>query len=332
MAKETKYSREVIPRGDLAKVGAENKISINKNPVSPITYGDILGIPSEPVRVNQVTTFKMDCSIEEIPVRQVNRILGMSATPKDLIIRGDIATYFNANKEEIEWPINYITKMGDILNLTITGDLGASYELVVKDINNTKWYNWETNVFVNGYYSKQGTVDYKAISLKIPPKTDETKYQIFFKPIGSISYSSELPTESNPWQICQLKNATTTFKFDDRNPNFISDTVLSKTYPPGAVINTDENGTTIDCTLTILPKRGKIELVNPDSNRTIVNTKAFNSSFSGLDQTTIFKTDLVATVDSDYSTGTISGTITLHKSAVRDFDFSINPTSFFKII
>ena len=332
MAKETKYSREVIPRGDLAKVGVENKISINKNPVSPITYGDILGIPSEPVRVNQVTTFKMDCSVEEIPVRQVNRILGMSANPKDLIIRGDILTYFNANKEEIEYPTKYMKSIGSFISLTITGDMGASYDLVVKDITNTKWYNWETGGFISGYSSKQGTVDYKSITLKISPKAEETKYQVFFKPIGSTNYSNELPTESNPWQICQLKNATTTFRFADRNPNFISDTVVSKTYPPGVIINANENGTTIDCILTVLPKRGQIKLLNENSFRFPLQTNYFNADFVSLDRTSIHKSDLVATVDSDYSIGTISGTITLHKSAIRDYDFSINPTSIFKII
>lgn len=121
----------------------------------------------------------MDCNIEEIPVRQVNRILGVKTNPKDLIIRGDIVTYFNANKEEVEYPANYMRKIGGNLSLTITGDRGANYELVVKDITNTKWYNWETGGFVNGYFSKQGVVDYKQIVLKISPKAEETKYQIF---------------------------------------------------------------------------------------------------------------------------------------------------------
>jgi len=274
----------------------------------------------------------MDCNIEEIPIQQVNRVLGLKTNPKDLIIRNDILTYFNADKEEIEYPINYMKKIGGEINLTIIGDSGASYELVVKDITNTKWYNWETNEFTSGYSSKQGVIDYKSISLKIPSKAEETKYQVFFNPIGSTNYSSELPTESNPWQICQLKDATTTFKFDDRNPSFISDTVLSKTYPPGAVINTNEDGTTIDCTLTVIPKRGQIKLLNEDLFRFPLQTNYFNADFVSLDRTSIYKSDLVATVDSDYSIGTISGTITLRKSAIRDYEFSINPTSIFKII
>ena len=262
----------------------------------------------------------------------MNRVLGLKATPKDLISRVEIPTYPNVEGEEVEHPINYMKSIGGNISLIISGDIDANFDLVVQDITNTKWYNWETNEFTSGYSSKQGVIDYSSIDLIIPPQTSETKYQIFFNPIGSANYSKELPTEVDPWFICQLMDATTTFKFDDRMSNFISDTIVSKTYAPGAVINTNESGFKVDITITVLPKRGLIKLLNEDVSRIKVNPKLFNTSTGGVDNTSILTTDLIASVDSDYSTGTISGTITPHKSAIRDYDFSINPNTFFKII
>ena len=324
--------RDVIPASEIQSLEKKYKVSFNKNTTSPLVYGDLKDLRRDPISINKTTIFNMNCVLEKIPIPSTNKILGMGAIPKNIINRNGITTYINNSGEEIEYPTNYMKSIGGIINLTITGDIGANYDLVVKDITNTKWYDWDTNSFTNGYTTKQGVVDYEKIRLIIPPKATETKYQIFFQPIGSTDYSSELPTESNPWEICQLMDAKTTFRFDSRNPAFISDTVLSKTYKPGTIINTNENGTTIDCTLTVLPKRGRIKLINEDWDRVPVSSRLFNSDVVGLDKTTIFKTDLVATVNSTYSMGTISGTITLNKSAIRDYNFSINPTNFFKII
>ena len=322
----------IILAKDIHIVETEYKIRLNRNPVKPFTYGDLKNVAKDPITPDLLTIFTMNCVVEEIPIPKVNRVLGLSTIPRELISKYEITTYPTDDGEEIEYPTNYMMKSGGNIAFTVTGDIGASYDLIVKDITNTKWYDWENNEFTNGYTSKQGVVDYVSINLRIPPQTQETKYQIFLKPIGSTDYSEELPTEINPWYICQLMDAVTTFKFDNRIAGFISETTVLKTYAPGAIINSNENGFKTDITITVLPKRGKIKLLNEDILRAKVNSKLFSSPSSSGDRTSVLDVDLVATVDSDYSTGAISGTITIHKSAIRDYEFSINPTNFFTII
>ena len=323
--------RDVIPASEIQSLEKKYKVSFNKNTTSPLIYGDLKDLRRDPISVNKTTIFNMNCVLEKIPIPSTNKILGMSATPANKVSKGSVATYLDVDNNEIEYPTNYMNNIGGIINLTITGDIGANYDLVVKDITNTKWYNWETNEFTNGYQTKQGVVDYKSIKLVIPSQSSETKYEIFFKPIGSTDYSTEIPTETNPWVIFQLMKATTTFKFDDNDRRFISETVFSKTYNPGTIINAVEDGVTTDFTITVVPRRGRIKLEEEELTRSKVSTRHFNSSLIGLDKTSIFKTDLTTSVDSDYSMGTISGTITLKASAIRDFEYTINPTHFFKI-
>ena len=326
--------REVVPEGDIDVLEKGLGVTINRSKNLTLTYGDIRHIAKDPIRSNKSTTFRMNCIVEKIPVPKINRVLGLSITPKSAINKEPVLTYVNNDGEEVEHPYNYIKSIGSTLSLKITGDLEAKYNLVVKDITNTKWYNWNTKQFQHGYNSKQDAVDLVSKQLTIPPQSSETKYHIFFdqKECGATSYSSDMPTEENPWVVYQLMKATTTFSFDDSDDRFIPGTTVSKTYNPGVTINAGSiyDGK-IDFTITVLPKMRKIKLINEDLTRLRVDTKEIYSPTRGPDRTSILETDLLASVNSDYSIGTITGTITLHKSSIRDYNFNVSPTNFFKI-
>jgi hypothetical protein len=287
----------------------------------------------------------MNCTVEEIPMPKVNRVLGLTNAPKNIINKNyidiledgnetiDILIYENDDGEEIKYPYKHIKQTGGVVNLTVTGDMGASYDLVVKDITNTKWYNWQTLEFENGYNSKQGVIDYIATPLIIPPALSEVEYNIFFNSIGSTEYNIDLPTETKPWYICQLMNATTVFAFDDSNSSFVPETKVSKIYPPNTIINTRGRDIKTDLTVTVRPKRGKIKLINEDVLRVRVDPNEFVPSWKDSpDRLSVIESDLYASVDTDYSIGTITGTITLERSPLRDLSFNVNPSSFFKII
>ena len=211
--------------------------------------------------------------------------------------------------------------------------MGAKYNLVVKDITNTEWYNWNTKQFQHGYNSKQDVVDLISKQLTIPSRSSETKYHIFFdrKQCSITDYSSDMPTEENPWVIDQLMKATTTFSFADTDDRFIPGTTVSKTYYPGAIINAGSiNDGKIDFTITVLPKIRKISL-KIDAESLVVDDKKFNPPRNSPDRTLILETNLTASVNSSNSVGTITGTITLAKSSIRDFNYTINPSRFFTI-
>ena len=333
---KTKNGREIVSKSDIDILEKELEIKINRSEKLVLTYGDLKNITKNPIYISKQTTFKMDCIVEKIPVPKINRVLGLNTTPKNTINKEPVLILQNSYGEDVEYPSNYIKDIGATISLKILGDLKTNYNLVVKDITNTKWYNWSTEQFQHGYNSKQDIVDLVSEQLIIPPQSSETKYHVFFskKECGLTDYSSDMPTEENPWVIYQLMKATTTFSFGDNDDRFIPDTTVSKTCNPGVVINTlgSANHSKLDFTITVLPKRSGIKLSNEDLTSVKVDNKSFYSPESSLDKTSILDTDLIASVDSSNSTGTITGTITLERSSIRDYNYTINPTDYFTII
>ena len=331
---KTKGGGGIILESDIEDIEKKLEISITR-PVSPfvLTYNDILNIAKDPIVSTRTTKFRMNCILEKIPAPYVNRVLGLGTIPKNIINKEQVLIYSD-DAGEIEYPSNYINDIGASISLVAIGDMGAKYNLIVKDITNTKWYNWNTEQFEHGYNSKEGIIDHASIQLVIPPQSSETKYHIFFskKKCGLTDYGYGMPTEENPWTICQLMKATTIFSFDSSDDRFIPETTVSKTYNPGTLINArSEDGVKTDFTITVLPKRGQIKLSDEELERTKINSGSFNPPSSGIDKTSIFGVDLIASVNSSYSIGTITGTITLHTSSIRDYNFNINPSNFFKI-
>ena len=327
-------SREIIPEGEIRDVEKKLQITLRRPAEKPVTYSDLKGIAKNTVYYPRTTTFSMKCLVEKIPVPKINRILGLSSTFENVINKKPVLTYFNANNEEIEYPYHYIKNIGATIGLTTLGDINASYDLVIKDVTNTKWYNWDTKKFENGYSSKRHVVDLKFEQVTIPPQSSETKYHIFFnqKDSGLTNYSPDVPSEENPWVIYQLMNATTTFTFGDGDSRFTPETTLSKTYSPGAFINVNSTGEKkIDFTITVLPKVKSIKLKKEELASLKIRSGLFYPASSGMDKTSVFDTDLTVSVNSSFSVGTLTGTVTLHKSAIRDFDFIINPSNFFTI-
>tara|TARA_R110002020_G_scaffold322908_2_gene538643 strand:+ start:6326 stop:7384 length:1059 start_codon:yes stop_codon:yes gene_type:complete len=325
-------SREVVPPSSIREIEDELQITITKG--TPVIYGDLKNIPKDPIFLTSKTTFQMDCIVEEIPIPKINRVLGLNITPQDAINKEPALTYINRNGETVEYPSGFIRDVGATINLKILGDLGTKYNLIIKDITNTKWYNWNTKQFQHGYNSMQGVVDLVSKRLIIPTQSSETKYHIFFdnKKCEATDYSHGMPTEKNPWIVYQLMKATTTFKFDDNDDRFIPETTLSKAYNPSAVVNINSpDNQKIDFTISVLPKLRKIKLIDQDLKSLKVENRLFNYIPVGLDRTSILQTDLTASVNSSYSVGTITGTITVHKASLRDFDYIINPRNFFTI-
>jgi len=319
---------EIIPDGEISDVEEKLQITLSRPVGTPIRYGDIKDIAKDTVYYPRTTTFKMDCIVEKIPVPKTNRILGLSITPRNTISKNAVV-YIDRYDNEVFLPENYINNIGTNMGITISGDLHAKYDLVVKDITNTKWYNWKKEEFQHGYSSSRGIVDFKPKPLAIPPQTIETKYNLFFTPIGASIYNSGLPTEENPWSIYQLQKAKTTFQFNDTsNGLFVSETTSSVTYNPGVMINAGSaNDGKVEITITVLPKRGTIGLLEAFVNMENI----IPSGGSSVDLTEILSVELTASINSSGSVGTITGTVVLGKSSLRNSTYLIDPNNFFTI-
>jgi hypothetical protein len=298
----------------------ESGTTINQN-VTILTGNDITGLTSNP-DVNVPTTIvTVSYTARKIPVPSTNNIRMLSASSKIWNIPKLALIDENENYSYITAEDNIITQGGDRVKVRVYGDNGADFKLVVKDITNTKWYNWETEEFENGYNDVEGTVGSGSFVLNLPPQTIETTYNTFFTSIGSAAYDPSLPTEDNPWVTNQLVNPSTTFKFQDGG-GYISEQTTIKTHSPSVVLNSGSiNDGKITINITTTPTRGSISVQN-----STVKTDDIRVADN---ETVVVDSDLTASVSG--RVGTITGTITIGKSSRRNTDILFHPNDFFTI-
>lgn len=205
--------------------------------------------------------------------------------------------------------------------------------------------NWAIENDCSGYHTHEyegqtgymGCLDHSQASdsrlkshliLNIPPQEAETVYHIFFKSVGSTSYDSYLPTESNPWVINQLPNPTVTFKFNDEE-GFSSISTTTTTHLPKVSLNSgSKNDGSITVNITTIAKRGSIQLSLEKTLKPTISIGEISNE-SGPE---ILASNLTASVDTDNRTGIISGTITLGESGLRSSNVTFSPLQFFRII
>ena len=126
-----------------------------------------------------------------------------------------------------------------------------------------------------------------------------------------------------------MQKAVTTFQFNDTiNDLFISETTSTVTYNPGVMINAGSaNDGKVEITITVVPKRSTIGLL-----RAAVNMENIvPSGGSSIDITEIISIDATASINSSGSIGTITGTVILGKSSLRNSTYLIDPNNFFTI-
>ena len=313
----------ILPIDEIESLAGKGILISSHSGLRNFTYRDVEGIQAGSRRANKETTISVSYTTEEIPKPSVNNIASLSSSfsifnkPRGIEneTTGEITYVTNDN--------NYITASSQTIPFKVGGDIGTHYTIVVKDITNTKWYNWDTEKFENGYNEKCGHCGEDDLNLGIPGQTAETTYNVFFKTSGSTNYDINLPSESSPWVINQLIDVTTTFKFSN-DKGFISDQTTTKTHLPNAILNAGStNDGKIPITITTVPVRSTMSLKTS-------SVKTENIAANDND-TVIVDSDLIASVSTDGRVGTITGTIVLGKSSKRDTDILFSPTKFFKI-
>jgi hypothetical protein len=298
----------------------ESRTTINKS-VTTLTRNDIRGLTPNPDINVPKTTVTVNYTVRKIPVPSTNNIRVLSASSKiwnkpQAILSQESGDLFYRVDEN-----NVINGGGQSVNTRVSGDNNTAFKLVVKDITNTKWYNWDTEEFENGYNDIESTVGSGSFTLNFPSQTIETTYNTFFTNIDSTAYDPSLPTENNPWVTNQLINPTITFRFDD-DKGYAHEQTTTKTHTPGDTLNSGStNDGKIPITITTTVLRGGISLRNS-------TVKTENIGVED-DDIVIVSSDLTASVSG--RVGTITGTITIGKSCKRDSDILFQPNDFFTI-
>ena len=298
----------------------ESGTTIN-NIKTVLTKNDITGLTPRPSMNTPVTTATISYVVKKIPVPSTNNINVLSASSK---IWNKPRVFENATSGELSYSTsedNCIGSGGRSINVKVLGDNDAAFKIVVKDVTNSKWYNWEAEEFQSGYNDLESTADSGSLLLNFPSQEAETTYNTFFANIGSTTYNTSLPTEDNPWVTNQLVNPTITFRFDN-DKGFAYENITTKTHAPGDTLNSGSiNDGKIPITITTTVLRGGISLQNSTVN--MENIKVEDSNI------VIISSDLTASVSG--RTGTITGTITISKSSKRDADILFQPFDFFTI-
>ncbi len=286
-----------------------------------ITEQDVSGLTPRPNVNVPVTTATINYTVKKIPVPSTNNINVLSASSK---IWNKPRVFENATSGELSYSIsedNCIGSGGRSINIKVLGDNDAAFKIVVKDVTNSKWYNWEEEEFQSGYNDLESTADSGSLLLNFPSQEAETTYNTFFANIGSTTYDISLPTEDNPWVTNQLVNPTITFRFDN-DKGFAYKNITTKTHAPGDTLDSGSiNDGKIPITITTIALRGGMSLKN-----STVSTENINVAN---DDVVIKSADLIASVSG--SVGTITGTITIGKSSKRDGDILFQPFDFFTI-
>ncbi len=309
----------VLNPSELAELSGEGILVVGRG----ITRDDVEGLKADPIYKTRKTTIKANFIVEKIPVKSTNNINSLISSSK--IWNKPVGPY------NIIGTDNFINSAGASVKLSVSGDDGTKFKLVVQDVTNTKYYDWYTQEFTNGYNALDSAVGEEGAQLVIPSTEVETEYKIYNEQVGGAIINNNpnsLPTEKYPWVINQLPSVTTTFKFSVQK-GFIPDQSSTKIHPPGHVLNTGSiNDGKIPITITTTTVRGTIAL----SSERLINPKVYASDISTDtdDESIIVDTDLIVSVD-DAGTGTITGTIILGKSAKRDTNILFNPVLFFTI-
>ena len=295
-----------------------------------IIAGDLTNISKDPVYAIRKTRARSRSVVEKIPVKSVNTIKALNDYGS--YIFNKTRAFTTVETGEITYGStleDFVYANGGPFQLKVNGDIGTQYNIVVQDVTNTKWYDFDLEGFSNGFSEKIDIVGDGRLYLVIPPVSVETEYHVYFKPLGSSNYDISLPTQDKPWIINQLKDVTTTFKFSNAN-GFISDQTTAITNRPNVSLtqgSINSGETTIS--ITVKPLRSTLAL--NDLKITDPKVGLDEISYNSDEVINVSSANLTASVDATGSTGTISGTITLSKNSSRDFDVLFSPLSFFKI-
>ena len=235
---------------------------------------------------------------------------------------------------------HYINQSHHTIPMTIGGDAGAAYELVVKNCTlSPNRYLDQDGSFQTGYRSFVYQVrENNSIVVDIPAAEEETEYAVYFtkqSQFGALAltdYDESLPTEMYPWYINQLLNVTTTVQVHDGDEIFTGDDDdnVIITTPPEAILGSSKSEGTYNVKIYVDPKPTRLIRLIGDAKTTIIKDEHIDASGSDIYTVTeITKHNLTATCDLETNRGLIEGTITINKTAKKSTSINILASSIF---
>jgi len=107
--------------------------------------------PTEATYSTTQTTATVNCVLETIPVPRINHITNLLCTTKPSIFNKPEAYVDEAGNTVYQTLINNILEQsGGTHSFKVQGDLNTNYKLIIKDITNSKYWDFYSLEWENG--------------------------------------------------------------------------------------------------------------------------------------------------------------------------------------
>jgi hypothetical protein len=322
--------------------------------------------PEATVYSQNVKTATVVCALENIPIPSTNNITHLACISNTSIFNKPQA-YIGTGGVTLYQTLvtNYINSNGVTHSFKVSGDIGTHWMLRVKDVTNTKFYNFGTGLFGSSTADLNGVIGTMVLSnsqvidtfdITFPSVVVSTEYEVYFQAVSPTIYAADTtPTSTtHKWKINQMANVN--FKIQWGNGNgkrgevgFTSSgtginnaliisaaagAVLNNTYPFTIQFSTDQSLSWINAR-----KSGQFTEYNPDntvemSDIFVGTHTASGVAYSGnpnVNLQPIHSLSAVASfVNTDNSSiATMTGTITLSQLQLVDKTIWFDPEAFF---
>ena len=302
---------------------------------STLVESDFLGQTPIPVLLANTTSLFVDFETEVIPSSVATDICFLtSMSQRYLFNKPQLFEGSEDEEDAYSTILNYfLPSVGGLRDFRVGGNAGVAYALVVKDKTNTKFYDWENEIFDNGYTQYEGFVGGDLIPVEFPVVSANTDYCVYIVSSGGLCY--DMPTEQLPWNINQLVDITTTINFhnEDASKFTVGDAKVI-TARPRAILNS-QGSIDIDIQVTRVGDAlfefavDRKDLYGTGEHDVSVGFNNIVAGESGLPE--IINIDLFASLNNAGTIGSIKGTITLGESTLQNATLEFQPSNFFKI-
>ena len=321
--------------------------------------------PEATVYSQNVKTATVVCALENIPIPSTNNITHLTCISNTSIFNKPQA-YIGTGGVTLYQTLvtNYINSNGVTHSFKVSGDIGAHWMLRIKDVTNTKFYNFGTGLFgsstadLNGIIGTMVLFNSQVIDtfdVTFPSVVVSTEYEVYFQAVSPTIYAADTtPTSTtHKWKINQVANVNFKIQWGNTSGLFAGEALdsgvginnaLIINAAAGAVLNNTYPFTiqfTVSKGLSWINARKTSPFTEYNPDNTVEMSDIFvgthtasGVAYSGNPNVNLQPIHSLSAVVSFVNTGstniaTMTGTITLSQLQLVDKTIWFDPLTFF---
>ena len=321
--------------------------------------------PGAIIYSQNVKTATVVCALENIPIPSTNNITHLTCISNTSIFNKPQA-YIGTGGVTLYQTLvtNYINSNGVTHSFKVSGDISTHWMLRIKDVTNTKFYNFSTGLFGSSIADLNGVIGTMVLpnsqvidtfDITFPSVVISTEYEVYFQAVSPTIYAADTtPTSTtHKWKINQMANVNFKIQWGNvagqihesgfTNSGTGINNALIISAAAGAVLNNTYPFTiqfSIGKSLSWISARiqSPFSIYNPDNtvemSDIFVGTASSGVAYSGNPNVNLQPIHSLSAVASFVNTGnssiaTMTGTITLSQLQLVDKTIWFDPATFF---